>query len=196
MPPVPPTLIPIPVQRQHVASEETGRPTIEETTTIPANSGRRVADAGVSGAGRIEDVTDREERKQKEREYEERMEDEYAKREGCVFDSLILFRCGRFASFCSEEGEETLLCPFSHIVSLSSTLLFSEQLNDFVLTLRSTEVLEQPQYYTGTQVTLTFEYISVFNSRQSSKRIAQSMQSIFIGSLLSSRIFSFRSFHS
>ena len=70
--------------------EETGRPTIEETTTIPANSGRRVADAGVSGAGRIEDVTDREEREQKEREYEERMEDEYAKREGYVVDFFDL----------------------------------------------------------------------------------------------------------
>lgn len=41
------------------------------------NAGRRIQEAGTT-SGRIEDVTD----KEKEREYKERMEEEYAKREG------------------------------------------------------------------------------------------------------------------
>ncbi|KAJ4357741.1 uncharacterized protein N0V89_002317 [Didymosphaeria variabile] len=44
------------------------------------NAGRRIEDAGARG--RIEDVTDKEEQEQRNREYEERIEDEYAKREG------------------------------------------------------------------------------------------------------------------
>ena len=76
--------------------EETGKPTIEETTSVPANAGRRVEGAGLGSQGRIEDVseTERDEeseearRERIDREYEERMEDEYAKREGYVFDFL------------------------------------------------------------------------------------------------------------
>lgn len=43
-------------------------------------SGRRVEDSSAQ-RGRIEDVTDKEQ-EARDREYEEKMEDEYAKREG------------------------------------------------------------------------------------------------------------------
>ena len=64
--------------------EETGKPTIEDTASIPANAGKRLEGegAGVGGQGRIEDVSEREDQAQRDREYEERMEEEYAKREG------------------------------------------------------------------------------------------------------------------
>ena len=52
--------------------QESGRPMVEETTIIPAKERSE-------GQGRIEDVTGQEER---DREYLERMEEEYAKREG------------------------------------------------------------------------------------------------------------------
>jgi len=52
--------------------QESGKPMVEETTTIPAGEGSK-------GQGRIEDMTGQEER---DREYLERMEEEYAKREG------------------------------------------------------------------------------------------------------------------
>ena len=61
----------------HRRAEESGKAPIEETRTYPA--GRQVAD---NSAGRIEDVSD--EQKQRDEEYEERMEEEYAKREGGV----------------------------------------------------------------------------------------------------------------
>lgn len=81
--------------------QETGQPMVEERTHTDA-SGRRIEgyggtrNTGGHMTGRIEDVTDREERSgvkgqieepddnqaQRDREYEERMEDEYAKREG------------------------------------------------------------------------------------------------------------------
>ena len=59
----------------HRTTQEAGKPAISETTRLP--SGR--ANAQVEGMGsnrRIEDVTDA------DQQYEERMEDEYAKREG------------------------------------------------------------------------------------------------------------------
>ncbi|OAP59988.1 hypothetical protein AYL99_04990 [Fonsecaea erecta] len=64
-------------------SEETGRPPRSEETYIPLRGGR----VGASDdRGRIEDVTDADpdddDQAARDREYEERMEDEYAKREG------------------------------------------------------------------------------------------------------------------
>jgi hypothetical protein len=46
------------------------------------NAGRRVEGTETADRRRIEDVTDQEEQKENDRKYEERMEDEYAKREG------------------------------------------------------------------------------------------------------------------
>jgi hypothetical protein len=46
------------------------------------NAGRRVEGTGTSDQRRIEDVTDQEDQKKNDRKYEEKMEDEYAKREG------------------------------------------------------------------------------------------------------------------
>ncbi|KAF1960036.1 hypothetical protein CC80DRAFT_489276 [Byssothecium circinans] len=61
----------------HRTSQEPGQAAREEHIEYD-NAGRRIADAG--SRGRIEDVTD--EQSEKDRQYEERMEDEYAKREG------------------------------------------------------------------------------------------------------------------
>ena len=61
----------------HRSTQEAGKPAIQETTRVPA--GGRVEGLS-SGQHRIEDVSDKED--QAAREYEERMEDEYAKREG------------------------------------------------------------------------------------------------------------------
>jgi hypothetical protein len=66
----------------HSRQEETGKPTVEETRHIPptptagsgSGSGGQVQEGYAQS--RVEDVTDRDE------EYLERMEDEYAKREG------------------------------------------------------------------------------------------------------------------
>jgi hypothetical protein len=58
--------------------EESGKQPYRETTYTPA--GGRLESSGAGAQGRIEDVTD--EQAEKDREYEERMEDEYAKREG------------------------------------------------------------------------------------------------------------------
>ena len=71
----------------HRTAEETGKPPISETTRIPA--GAQIAGSGAGGllsgrglpddgARRIEDVTQSE----RDAEYDERIEDEYAKREG------------------------------------------------------------------------------------------------------------------
>ena len=57
-------------------TQEAGQPAVEETNTYP--SGRQVQTGHVDDDRRIEDVTDDAAAKQ----YEERMEDEYAKREG------------------------------------------------------------------------------------------------------------------
>ena len=60
----------------HRTTQEPGKPAISETTNLPA--GRQVGDIG--NQRRIEDVTEAEDQAQKT--YEEKMEDEYAKREG------------------------------------------------------------------------------------------------------------------
>ena|SRR2546423_5494041 len=59
-------------------AEETGKEPYHETTFTPA--GGRLESTGTGTQGRIEDVTD--DQAERDREYEERMEDEYAKREG------------------------------------------------------------------------------------------------------------------
>jgi hypothetical protein len=66
--------------RIHRTSQNQGERPIEERIEYD-NTGRRLQDAGAS-QGRIEDVTDKEEQAEKDRQYEEKMEDEYAKREG------------------------------------------------------------------------------------------------------------------
>lgn len=68
--------------RVHQTSQEPGQALRQEQYEID-NSGRRVADGSTSGsnAGRITDVSD-EQQKENDRLYEERMEEEYAKREG------------------------------------------------------------------------------------------------------------------
>lgn len=63
----------------HRTVEESGKQPYQETTYTPAG-GRLESSGGAGAQGRIEDVTD--EQAEKDREYEERMEDEYAKREG------------------------------------------------------------------------------------------------------------------
>lgn len=62
----------------HRSAEETGRQPYRETTYTPA--GDRLESSRTGTQGRIEDVTD--EQDAMDREYEERMKDEYAKREG------------------------------------------------------------------------------------------------------------------
>ncbi|KIW81093.1 hypothetical protein Z517_04116 [Fonsecaea pedrosoi CBS 271.37] len=71
-------------------AEETGRPTVSEETYIPPQRGSVAgSNSSTGGRGRIEDVTDRDgdgdnddEQAERDREYEERIEEEYAKREG------------------------------------------------------------------------------------------------------------------
>ncbi|ETI27511.1 hypothetical protein G647_09702 [Cladophialophora carrionii CBS 160.54] len=60
-------------------TEETGKPTLQDETYIPPG-GRQLGGREDGGARRIQDVTD--EQAERDREYEERIEDEYAKREG------------------------------------------------------------------------------------------------------------------
>ncbi|KAF2642288.1 hypothetical protein P280DRAFT_467685 [Massarina eburnea CBS 473.64] len=62
----------------HRTSQEPGQGRHEERLEYD-NAGRRIEEADTKG--RIEDVTDKEQ-SEKDREYEERIEDEYAKREG------------------------------------------------------------------------------------------------------------------
>ncbi|KAJ8116826.1 hypothetical protein OPT61_g1831 [Boeremia exigua] len=66
----------------HRTSQEPGQALREERFDVDS-SGRRIGGGSSSGnsAGRIEDVTD-EQQKENDRKYEERMEEEYAKREG------------------------------------------------------------------------------------------------------------------
>ncbi|KAI4187040.1 MAG: hypothetical protein L6R41_003066 [Letrouitia leprolyta] len=59
----------------HRTSQEAGQPAVSETTRLPAG-GTATVGGGADSGRRIEDVTDA------DREYEKRMEDEYAKREG------------------------------------------------------------------------------------------------------------------
>lgn len=58
----------------HNTSQQAGQPAVSKTTRYPTNDNRQVE--GIGNERRIEDVTDA------DREYEEKMEDEYAKREG------------------------------------------------------------------------------------------------------------------
>ncbi|KAL8841639.1 MAG: hypothetical protein Q9170_000853 [Blastenia crenularia] len=59
----------------HRTQQEAGQPAVSETTRLPAG-GTAAVGGGADSERRIEDVTDADE------EYEERIEDEYAKREG------------------------------------------------------------------------------------------------------------------
>ena len=66
------------------ASQNLGEPVVQETRTYD-QEGRQLISGGNDGSGvgmgrRIEDVSD--EQKERDRVYEERMEEEYAKREG------------------------------------------------------------------------------------------------------------------
>lgn len=70
--------------RVHQTIQEPGQKIYEERFEID-NSGRRIAEGSTNGSnqGRIQDVTeDEEKQKENDRLYEERMEEEYAKREG------------------------------------------------------------------------------------------------------------------
>lgn len=67
--------------RVHRTSQNPGEVVREERFEVD-NAGRRVESAGSGDQARIQDVTDTEEQKKNDRLYEERMEDEYAKREG------------------------------------------------------------------------------------------------------------------
>lgn len=60
----------------HTTSQRAGEPAYSETTRLPAGATSSQQVQGADGSRRIEDVTDA------DREYVERMEDEYAKREG------------------------------------------------------------------------------------------------------------------
>ncbi|KAJ9658342.1 hypothetical protein H2198_003772 [Neophaeococcomyces mojaviensis] len=61
-------------------SQETGQPTLSERRDIPVQG--RVGTRNAAG-NRIEDVTDKDsEQAKRDKEYEERIEEEYAKREG------------------------------------------------------------------------------------------------------------------
>ena len=62
-------------------SQKDGGPIYQETSSLPTN--RTLQDTPAGGQGRIEDVSAMdEEQAKRDKEYEERMEDEYAKREG------------------------------------------------------------------------------------------------------------------
>ncbi|KAI1474984.1 hypothetical protein K445DRAFT_306696 [Daldinia sp. EC12] len=71
----------------HVASQRTGEPLQHERRDYDASgrlvssSGRALDENGVDSGRRIEDVSD-EQQRENDRLYEERIEDEYAKREG------------------------------------------------------------------------------------------------------------------
>jgi hypothetical protein len=67
--------------RVHRTSQNSGEPAREERFEVD-HSGRRVEGGATASQGRIQDVTDEEEQKVNDKKYEERMEDEYAKREG------------------------------------------------------------------------------------------------------------------
>jgi hypothetical protein len=67
--------------RVHRTSQKSGEPARQERFEVD-NSGRRVEGGNALSRVRIQDVTDEEEQKANDKKYEERMEDEYAKREG------------------------------------------------------------------------------------------------------------------
>jgi hypothetical protein len=67
--------------RVHRTSQNSGEPARDERFEVD-NSGRRVEGKATASQGRIQDVTEEEEQKANDRNYEERMEHEYAKRDG------------------------------------------------------------------------------------------------------------------
>jgi len=67
--------------RVHRTTQNPGEVAREERFEVD-NAGRRVEGAGSGNTRKIEDVTEEESQKKNDREYEERMEDEYAKKEG------------------------------------------------------------------------------------------------------------------
>lgn len=70
--------------RIHRTAQEPGEASREERIEYDSEGRRLQGGAEAGNARRIEDVTDKEDREEKEREkeYEERIEEEYAKREG------------------------------------------------------------------------------------------------------------------
>ena len=60
----------------HRTTQEAGQPAVSETTRVPAGGAAAQQVEGLNSRGRIEDVSDA------DRQYEENIEDEYAKREG------------------------------------------------------------------------------------------------------------------
>lgn len=64
----------------HRTTQKAGQAPVAETTRLPAGGTQQVE--GVDNTKRIEDVTDA------DREYEERIEDEYAKREGGAWEGI------------------------------------------------------------------------------------------------------------
>jgi hypothetical protein len=67
--------------RVHRTTQNPGEAAREERFQVD-NAGKRVEGADTSSQGRIQDVTDEEEKKANVEKYKERMEEEYAKREG------------------------------------------------------------------------------------------------------------------
>jgi hypothetical protein len=67
--------------RVHRTTQNPGEAAREERFEVDS-SGRRVEGAEAADQRRIEDVTEQEDQKKNDKLYEERMEDEYAKREG------------------------------------------------------------------------------------------------------------------
>jgi hypothetical protein len=67
--------------RVHRVSKNPGEAAREERYQVDS-AGRKLQGAAPTDEKRIEDVTDQEEQKANEKKYEDRMEDEYAKREG------------------------------------------------------------------------------------------------------------------
>jgi hypothetical protein len=64
------------------ASQNMGEPIVQSTRRYDAQGREMVHGGAASAQRRIEDVSDDAQQAQRDREYEERMEDEYAKREG------------------------------------------------------------------------------------------------------------------
>ena len=60
----------------HRSTQEAGQPPVHETTRLPVGGSAAQQVSGLGNSKRIEEISDT------DKEYEERMEDEYAKREG------------------------------------------------------------------------------------------------------------------
>lgn len=68
----------------HTSTQNLGEPSVQETRHYDPQGRELLEGGGGSGAAgrRIEDVSDSSKQAQRDAEYEERMEEEYAKREG------------------------------------------------------------------------------------------------------------------